>query len=272
MVKIPILFEQKETEYRFSYAIGCFPTLWNPHLTTHPLSELNALSIKEKLKEPDETGRFQVLGIYQKSLTRTKEEFAEQSRNEHFVDLMIREGGKIYPWLGFDHIRRDLILVAYEDFDQEEFQRKVRRKLSKKELKARNELFGTMKEVVTKLAGEMPDKKNQIRNTNFHEQRVSYFRHDDILRRLSIHHINNLPDVLQKDTSFIRNFYRKIQGKDHTNLTEYLDEALSVLVKAGQTRDSYGLTRDEFIFLEGSAMNTIATLKSEQEFSRINPF
>jgi len=54
-MKIPILFSSsREPKYRFSYAIGCYPTLGNPQLTKSPLSELYVPSIKEKLKEPDD--------------------------------------------------------------------------------------------------------------------------------------------------------------------------------------------------------------------------
>ena len=262
---VPVLFRSsREPEYKFSYAVRCYPVLWNPHLATHPLSEFCMPSIKEKLREPDETGRFQVLGIYQQSLARTKEERAEQLRNEHFVELIIREGGKDNPLYGFDHVRRDLILVAYEDTNEKEFQRKVERKLSKKDLEERNRLLETLEDVATKLIGHPLDEKRQIRNIDLHEHMSWYFRNDDILRRLSIHHIDNLPDVLQKDTSFIRNFYRKIQGKDYENLGEYLDEAQRVVEKARHIRDTYGLTRDEAVLLEGSVENIIAFLKGKQ--------
>ena len=61
-MKVPVLFESsQDLEYRFSYAIGCYPDLWNPRLATRPLSDFSMPSVKEELKEPDEKGRFQVL-------------------------------------------------------------------------------------------------------------------------------------------------------------------------------------------------------------------
>jgi|SRR3989344_3429056 len=269
-MKIPILFSSsREPKYRFSYAIGCYPTLGNPQLTKSPLSELYVPSIKEKLKEPDEIGRFQVLGIYQHSINVTEKERAEQLRNERYIDLVIKEGGKINPMFGFDHLHRDLILVAYEDTNEDEFQQRVKKKLSKKEFEKRDQLLGTLKEVTTKLVGRPIEEKKQTRNMSLEEHMKLYFRMDDTLERLSIHHIDNLPDVLQKDTSFIRDFYRKVQGKNLHSLGGYLEEAERVVEKAEYIRNTYGLTRDEIIPLEGSADNIIASLKGEQGLQKI---
>jgi hypothetical protein len=221
-------------------------------------------TVKEKLKEPDDDGRFQVLGIYQNTVTDTTEQLEERLRNEIFVDSIIKEGGKSTPMLGFDHVRRDLIMVAYEDSDEEEFRQKVEKKLSKEDLKARKELFGTMEEVMTMLGGEILDKKIEAKEIDMHEHMQRYIGHDDILRRLTIHHIDDLLNVMEKDTSFIRKFYRKVQGKKYKELGGCLEEAQKVYDKAKNTRDTYGLTRDEVMVMGGSATNIIALQKGEE--------
>ena len=70
----------------------------------------------------------------------------------------------------------------------------------------------------------------------------------------------------QKNTSFIRDFYRKLQGREYENLLGELSEAKSVLERARQTRDIHGLTRDEFIILEGSSMTALTVLTGQQDF------
>ena len=84
-------------------------------ITTSHISKLSLPLTKEILKNPDEIGRFRVLGIYQKSITRKNK---EKLKNETFVDNIIKIGGEINPSFNFDHIHRNLILVAYQNIDR----------------------------------------------------------------------------------------------------------------------------------------------------------
>ena len=150
---IPILFESgREPTYQISYADGVYTTLWNPNLPTHTLSKMTIDSVRKQLKEPDETGRLQVLGIYQQLTEETNEERTKRIRNEEFIDWLVSLGGKTSPISGFDHVRRDLVLVAYSDANKQEFQDKVKRKLSRRDFKAREQFLDVAEEAVKTLS------------------------------------------------------------------------------------------------------------------------